>query len=73
MTTQSEGLSKRHKDMNKEGNHINDDSKLSEKTLNESIHEIIEYAKKKFEPLGYSIIAEKTISLYECQKYFQMV
>jgi len=73
MTTQSEGLSKRHKDMNNEGNHLNDDSKLSEKTLNESIHEIIDYAKKKFEPLGYSIIAENTISLYECQKYFQMV
>ena len=43
MTTQSEGLSKRHKDMNNEGNHLNDDSKLSEKTLNESIHEIIDY------------------------------
>ena len=71
MTTQSDGLSKRHKDMNNEGNHLNDDSKISEKTLEDSISELIDYSKKKFKPLGYNIIVEKTISLYECQKYFQ--
>lgn len=69
MTTQSEGLSKRHKDMNNKGNHLNDDSKISEKTLDSSMSEIINYTKKKFEPFGYKIILDKKITLYQCQKY----
>lgn len=72
MTSQSEGLSNRHKEMNNKGQHLNNDSKSSEDTLNDSMYEIVNYTEKIFEPLGYKVIMDKSISVYHCQQYFHI-
>jgi hypothetical protein len=71
--SQSVGLSKRLTQMVEEGRHLNDDSSSSEKTLSEAMCEIIQYATDHFKPLGYTIVLEKNISLFECQSYFEKV
>jgi hypothetical protein len=71
--SQSAGLSKRLTQMAKEGRHLNDDSCSSEKILLEAMREIIPYAKEHFKPLGYTIILEKNISLFDCQSFFEKV
>jgi len=71
--SQSVGLSNRHIKMSQEGIHLNDDSCSSEKTLLETMLFILAYAKEQFEPLGYKIISEKSISLFDCQVFFEKV
>lgn len=61
-------LSQRHKQMQKDGRHLTDDSKKSEKILLEAMIDIIAYANKRFDG---GIVRKSTISLYECQEYFQ--
>ena len=68
---QSAGLSKRHLKMSKDGKHLNDDSKHSEKVLTNAIVEVIIYAEKLFKPLGYEVYLKKKITLYDCQLVFQ--
>jgi len=71
--SQSVGLSKRLTKMVKEGKHLNDDSCSSEETLRETMSEIILYANECFNPLGYTIIAENSISLFDCQSLYESV
>jgi len=68
--TQSGGLSERHKKMSEDGRHLTDDSSVSEATLNEAMRDVISYATECFQPLGYTIEHQKTISLFDCQTYF---
>ncbi len=63
----SSGLSERLHQMNEDGHKLNDDSKNSENTLNEAMKEIIAYAKQTLAP--YSVVYEKSISLFSCQTY----
>ena len=67
--TQSEGLSDRHNNFRKEGKSLNDDSKSSESILSYAMVDIISHAKELFKNIG-SIVHEKSISLYQCQEYF---
>ncbi len=71
--SQSVGLSKRLTQMVEEGRHLNDDSCSSEETLSETMCEIIPYAEEHFKPLGYTISLEKSISLFDCQSFFEKV
>jgi len=71
--SQSDGLSKRLTQLVEEGRHLNDDSCSSEGILSEAMCEIIPYAKEHFKPLGYTIVLEKTISLFDCQSFFEKV
>lgn len=71
--SQSEGLSKRLSQLNKEGRRLNDDSCSSEKVLTEAMLDIITFAKSLFEPLGAKIEQVKSMSLYDCQEYFHQV
>lgn len=70
---QSYGLSIRHMQMFMEGKHPTDDSKLSEKRLNDAIKNVLVYAKERFCNIATDIIHKNTISLYECQKYFHEI
>jgi hypothetical protein len=72
-TSQSVRLSKHLTQMVEEGRHLNDDSCSSERILSEAMCEIILYAKKIFKPLGYTIVLEKNISLFDCQSFFEKV
>jgi len=72
-TSQSKGLSKRLNKMVEDGRRLNDDSSSSEKTLNEAMREIVPYATELFKPTGLKIVSDKTISLYECQKFLEKV
>ena len=72
-TSQSKGLSKRHKKMKEDGHHLNDDSKHSEKTLTNAMRVVVEYAKDKAKKIGGEIYEEKTMTLYELQDYFHKV
>jgi hypothetical protein len=67
--SQSAGLSKRLTQMVEDGRHLNDDSRSSEKVLSEAMNETIQYAKDQFKPLGYKIVKEKEISLFELQTF----
>lgn len=69
----SENLSKRLTQMAADGKYLNDDSSPSEKILSQAIAEIILYATESFKPFGFTILHEKTISLYECQTFFEKV
>ncbi len=69
---QSGGLSQRLTKLYADGLHLNDDSADSESMLNRAMVDIIEYAKSQFAKLGYEIKHKKTITLYECQKYFHI-
>ena len=73
MTTQSGGLSLRHLQMSAEGRHLTDDSAESEATLHEALHDIVAYATKQVAAIGGTIRHVKSISLYECQEYFERV
>ena len=68
--TQSDGLRQRLKQMNVDGRKLNDDSKVSQSTLENAMPEIIAYAKEKIAPLKGKIIHKKQMTLYECQQYF---
>lgn len=69
--TQSAGLSQRHVQMNQDGRHLTDDSKHSEKTLEAAMKEIKVHAQERLAPYNAVLLHAKTISLYECQTYFQ--
>ena len=71
--SQSDGLSKRLSQMIEDGRHLNDDSCSSEVILSDAMCEIINYANEKFKPIGYIISLEKTLSLYDCQSFFEKV
>lgn len=70
---QSTQLSENITKMVNNGKRLIDDSNGSEKTLNIAIDEIIPYIKEKCENIGGILDYKKTISLYECQEYFQKV
>jgi hypothetical protein len=57
--------------MVEEGRHLNDDSCSSEVTLSETLCEVIPYAKELFKPLGYDVVSQKNISLFDCQVAFE--
>jgi hypothetical protein len=59
--------------MIEDGRCLNDDSSLSEKVLTEAMSEIIPFATKIFQQIGYKIVLEKSISLFECQTFFEKV
>jgi hypothetical protein len=59
--------------MIEDGRCLNDDSSLSEKVLTEAMSEIIPFATKIFKQIGYKIVLEKSISLFECQTFFEKV
>ena len=69
----STGLSKRLTQLNRSGRRLNDDSFSSEGVLTESMKQLIPYANECFAPHGYNVVLEKTISLFECQTFFEMV
>ena len=52
------------------GNHLNDTSNISEKSLNDAMPNIIKYAKKRIQLLGGSLVHEKKMTLYQCQENF---
>jgi len=68
--SQSSGLSARLTQLYDGGRHLNDDSRGSEDTLTEAMVDIIKYANEKFGKHGFKISKKSTISLYECQVYF---
>lgn len=68
---QSKQLSENISKMVNTGKRLIDDSIGSEKTLNIAIDEIMPYIKEKCENIGGILDYKKTISLYECQEYFQ--
>ena len=55
------------------GRRLNDDSGPSEEILSATISHIIPYATERFRSLGYTIVLEKTISLFECQAFYEKV
>jgi len=59
--------------MNEEGRRLNDDSYSSEGVLSDAMSKIVLYATERFKGIGYSIEVAKTISLFECQQFFQKV
>ena len=69
--SQSKNLSERLTQMGADGKHLNDDSSGSEKILSEAMTELISYATHSFKPFGYTIVHEKTISLFDCQTFFE--
>lgn len=71
--TQSAGISNRLTQMIEGGRCLNDDSSQSEKILTESMNEIIPFAAKIFQQIGYNVVLEKSISLFECQAFFEKV
>lgn len=71
--SQSAGLSKRLTQMGKDGRHLNDDSCSSEATLSESMLEVFAYATERFIDIGYKIVHEAKISLFECQTFFEKI
>jgi len=71
--SQSNRLSKSQTHLAEEGRHLNDDSSISERTLAETMVEFIPYVEELFKRLGWDVVQEKTISLYECQCYFEKV
>ncbi len=71
--SQSAGLSKRLTQMGEEGRHLTDDSSPSEGVLADAMREIVLYATELFKPLGYTIVLDKMISLFDCQVFFQKV
>jgi hypothetical protein len=52
------------------GKRLNADSCLSEGILSGAMCEIIQYAVECFAPLGYNIVHEKRVSLFELQTFF---
>jgi hypothetical protein len=67
--SQSKQLSKKHKNRNDNGKHLNDDSKNTEKKMKKAILRTHEYASDKFKMYG-TIMYEKTISLYDLKSCF---
>ena len=70
--SQSNGLSNRLSSLNEQGCRLNDDSKISENVLSSSMAEVFDFACGLFEPFGYKVVLKKTLSLYDCQCYFEM-
>jgi len=66
-------ISKNLTKMFNNGKHLNDDSCLTEKILSTAMNEIIFYATECFEQIGYKIVLEKTISLFDCQVCFEKI
>jgi hypothetical protein len=69
-TSQSAGLSKRHKTRREEGKCLNDDSKASEKLMMQGVAILMPYAVEKIAALGGELYTKDKMSLYECQQYF---
>jgi hypothetical protein len=69
-TSQSAGLSKRHKTRREEGKCLNDDSKSSEKLMMQGVAILMPYAVEKIAALGGKLYTKDKMSLYECQQYF---
>ncbi len=69
-TSQSAGLSKRHKTRREEGKCLNDDSKGSEKLMMQGVSILLPYAVEKIEALGGKLYTKDKMSLYECQQCF---
>lgn len=65
------GLSTRLKQFTKDGRHLNDDSQPSEEILRIALQDIIDYARELFTKIDGKLEHKKTITLYECQTYFQ--
>lgn len=71
LISQSTGLSNRHKQLARDGRHITDDSKISEKKMVELIPNIIDLIItefKKTELKDVSVIHKKQITLAQCKK-----
>jgi hypothetical protein len=71
--SQSSGLSERLTQMVQDGHQLNDDSVPSERTLTEAMEEVIPYARELFSQIGFTIVHKKTITLYDCQVFFERV
>lgn len=72
MTSKSQGLSNRLTEMVQDGRRLNDDSCPSEGTLTDAICEQIKpYIEEKCKSIGALLEHKKSISLFECQTYFQ--
>jgi len=68
---QSAGLRDRHTQLHVDGRALNDDSKVSEGTLNiTAMPQILEYARQQVGSLGGTISYKKSITLFECQEMF---
>lgn len=65
--TQSKGLSNRHKKYHDDGNHLCQDSNISESSLKKSMEKIKQYAKKEIEKYGGKYSFVNKVSLYEAQ------
>jgi hypothetical protein len=69
--SQSNGLRSRLSNMMYgDGRHMTDDSKKSEKVLQEAMKDIIVYAENRFKSISQGIAYKNKITLYECQQYF---
>jgi len=66
----SQTLSQTHLDMSADGVHLNDDSKVSENTLEEAIKIIYEYADDKVTLLNGTLTHKSKMSLYDCQRMY---
>jgi hypothetical protein len=69
--SQSSGLSIRQKQRASTGKTLIDDSSKSEKTLSAAMEQVIAYASSRFNPIGYSIVREQSITLRECKQIQQ--
>lgn len=67
---QSDLLSIRAKERVNGGRHLNDESKVSDNVLLDSIREIIPYCEEKLTPFGYKVVFKPTITLFECQTIY---
>ena len=66
--TQSHGLSERHKQYHKDGNHLVQDSNVNESILMNAYTDILSYATKRVKELNGIIDTAKRISIYELQQ-----
>jgi hypothetical protein len=67
---QSNLLSIRAKERVNGGSRLNDESKVSDTILLDSIREIIPYCEERLTPLGYTVVFKPTITLFECQTIY---
>ena len=69
--TQSFHLSKTIGKMVDDGRHFTDDSVVSEKVLTNAMVHVVQHAREKVEQMGGTLRHIKSISMYDCQTYFE--
>lgn len=69
-STQSNGLRSRHTKYHQDGNHLCQDSNISEATLKDVMKEVLRYAEGQIIRFGGTMSYKTVISLFDCQSAF---